>query len=129
MLFMIGDYLAGAAVGVVTALAVRGVVWPGMDMVMAMLIGMGLGMVVHLIMGLLMGPLVGMFNAMIPASTIGMYGGMIFAMRDSMAAGSRSLGAALMVGAVFGLIVVAALNYYDWSLHGTVVDSGDSIEV
>jgi len=37
MIFVIGDYLAGMTVGATTALAVRMVVWPGMDMVIAML--------------------------------------------------------------------------------------------
>jgi hypothetical protein len=48
-------------VGAVTPLAVRMVVWPGMDMVIAMIIGMTLGML--------------MVDAMMPASLIGMYGG------------------------------------------------------
>ena len=59
MLFSIGDYLAGMTVGAVTALGVRMVVWPGMDMVIAMIVGMTLGML--------------MFNAMMPASLIGVY--------------------------------------------------------
>jgi hypothetical protein len=125
MLFDIGDYLAGATVGAATAAIVRVVVWPGMDMVVAMLIGMGLGMVVHVVLGFLFGPLIGMFNAMMPASIIGMYGGMFFGMRDSMAAGSRSWGAALAVGAVFGAVVVGAMRYYDRALRGTVMESGD----
>ena len=125
MLFSIGDYLVGIIVGAATAIVVRLVVWPGMDMVIAMMIGMGLGMLVHLILGFLSGPLIGMFNAMIPASLIGMYGGMFFAMRDSMAAGSRTLAAAILVGAIFGVIVVAAVKYYDRSLRGVIVDSGD----
>jgi hypothetical protein len=123
MLFDIGDYLAGAIVGAATAAAVRMVVWPGMDMVIAMLIGTGLGMVVHVIVGFLLGPMIGMFNAMIPASLIGMYGGMFFGMRDSMAAGSRTMGAALAVGAAFGAVVVGVMRYYDWALRGTVVES------
>jgi hypothetical protein len=125
MLFTIGDYLVGIVVGAATAMVVRGVVWPGMDMVIAMLLGMALGMLVHLVLGFMFGPLVGMFNAMIPASLIGMYGGMFFGMRDSMAAGSRTLAAAIFVGAVFGTIVVAAVKYYDWTLRGAVVDSGE----
>jgi len=125
MLFTIGDYLAGMTVGGLTALAVRGVIWPGMDMVIAMLVGMAIGMVLHIILGLLLGPLVGMFNAMIPASIIGMYGGMFFAMRDSMAAGSRTMTAAIIVGAAFGAIVVAGLQYYDRTLRGVVVDTGE----
>ncbi len=124
MLFVMGDYLAGMLVGIVTALGVRMVVWPGMDMVIAMLVGMAIGMVLHIIFGLALGPLIGMFNAMIPASIIGMYGGMFFAMRDSMAAGSRTLPAAMVVGAVFGAIVVAGIQFYDRSLRGAVVDSG-----
>src|SRR6516162_6404553 len=124
MIFTIGDYLAGMLVGAATAFSVRIVVWPGMDMVIAMIVGMALGMLVHLVVGLALGPLIGMFEAMIPASLIGMYGGMFFAMRDSMAAGSRTLQAAIVVGAIFGALVVAGVKYYDRTLRGTVVDSG-----
>jgi len=125
MIFTIGDYLAGVLVGVVTALSVRMVVWPGMDMVIAMMVGMALGMLVHLILGLGLGPLIGMFEAMIPASLIGMYGGMFFGMRDSMAAGSRTLPAAIAVGAIFGAFVVGGVRYYDRALKGAVVDTGE----
>jgi hypothetical protein len=125
MLFTIADYLAGMLVGAATALGVRMAVWPGMDMVIAMLVGMGLGMAVHIVLGLILAPAIGMFEVMIPASLIGMYGGMFFAMRDSMAAGSRTLAAALTVGAVFGAIVVAVVNFYDHTLKGAVVDTGE----
>ena len=125
MIFTIGDYLAGMLVGAVTALFVRMVVWPGMDMVIAMIVGMALGMLVHLILGLGLGPLIGMFEAMIPASLIGMYGGMLFGMRDSMAAGSRTLQAAIAVGAIFGAIVVVGVHFYDRALRGAVVDTGE----
>jgi hypothetical protein len=125
MFFVIGDYLAGMTVGALTAVAVRVVVWPGMDMVVAMIVGMALGMLIHIVLGLMLAPLIGMFNAMIPASLIGMYGGMFFGMRDSMAAGSRTLPAAIAVGVALGAIVVAGVEYYDRTLRGTVVDSGD----
>jgi hypothetical protein len=62
MLFSIGDYLAGMAVGAATALTVRMVVWPGMDMVIAMIMGMTLGMLIHIVLGLVMAPLIGMFQ-------------------------------------------------------------------
>jgi len=124
MLFSIADYLSGMIVGAFTAFAVRMIVWPGMDMVIAMIVGMTLGMLIHIILGLVMAPLIGMFNAMMPASLIGMYGGMFFGMRDSMAAGSRTLQAAIVVGAIFGALVVAGVKYYDRTLRGTVVDSG-----
>ncbi len=122
-LFTIGDYVAGMIFGVLTTIAVRILVWPGMDMVIAMMVGMAAGMVLHVIFGLLAAPAVGMFNVMIPASIIGMYGGMFFGMRDSMAAGSRTLGAAMLVGAVFGAAVVGAVQIYDRALRGTVVDA------
>jgi len=125
MIFTIGDYLAGMLVGAATAFSVRIVVWPGMDMVIAMIVGMALGMLVHLVVGLALGPLIGMFEAMIPASLIGMYGGMFFAMRDSMAAGSRTLQAALAVGAILGAVVVAGVRFYDRTLKGVVVDTGE----
>jgi hypothetical protein len=97
MYFVIGDYLAGMLIGVLTALGVRAAVWPGMDMVIAMIVGMAVGMVIHLVLGLLLTPLLGI-GTMIPAIVIGMYGGMFFGMRDSMAAGSRTLAAAATVG-------------------------------
>ena len=59
---------------------------------------------------------------MVPAMIIGMYGGMLFGMRDSMGAGSESLGAAIAVGALFGLAVVLAVKVYDQVLRGVVVD-------
>ncbi len=123
MLFSIADYLAGILVGVATTLVVRGVVWPGMDMVLAMLIGMVAGMIVHLLLGLILAPLVGMFETMMPASVIGMYGGMLFGMRDSMAAGSLTLASAAAVGAVFGAIVVLGIKVYDRILRGAVFDA------
>src|SRR5215472_10766794 len=125
MFFAIGDYLVGMLVGAVTALSVRMVVWPGTDMVVEMIVGMPLGMFVHLVLSLLLAPAIGMFESMIPASLIGMYGGMFFGMRDSMAAGSRTLQAALAVGALFGAIVVAVVQYYDRTIRGAIVDTGE----
>jgi len=125
MLFEIGDYVAGMLMGVATALAVRALVWPGMDMVIAMLLGMGIGMVLHLVIGFLVAPLLGMFETMMPAAVIGMYGGMLFGMRDSMAAGSVTHAAAAAVGAMFGALVVFGLKVYDRILRGTVLDTGE----
>jgi hypothetical protein len=125
MVFAIGDYLAGMLVGATTALSVRMVVWPGMDMVIAMILGMALGMIVHIVLGLVLAPLIGMFEAMIPASLIGMYGGMFFGMRDSMAAGSRTLPAAVAVGVILGAIVVGIVRFYDRTLKGALVEVDD----
>ena len=123
MLFAIGDCLAGVLLGAVTTLAVRSIVWPGMDMVLAMMLGMAAGMILHLVLGLLLSPLLGMFHTMAPGSFIGMYGGMFFAMRDSMAAGSRPMQSAISVGALFGLMVVLAFKVYDRVLRGPVIDT------
>ena len=124
MLFSIGDYVAGIVIGIVTTLAVRVIVAPGMDMVIAMLLGMAAGMVIHVFVVFVLAPLLGMFETMIPGSLIGMYGGMLFGMRDSMSAGSAKLSAAVVVGAVFGVVVVAAVKVYGRVLHGAVLDVG-----
>lgn len=124
MLFAIGDYLSGMLIGVATTLAVRAIVAPGIDMVIAMILGMAVGMVLHLILGMLLAPLLGMFETMMPGALIGMYGGMLFGMRDSMAAGSRTLPAAIVVGAVFGALVVAGVKIYSRVLHRAVLDIG-----
>jgi hypothetical protein len=54
-----------------------------------------------------------------------MYGGMLFAMRDSMAAGSRTTAAAIGVGAVFGIAVTIAIKFYNYALRGTVMETGN----
>ena len=125
MHFLVGDYLAGMLIGAVTALAVRATTWPGMDMVVAMLVGMAVGMGIHLLLGLMLTPLLGMGETMIPAMITGMYGGMLFSMRDSMAAGSQTLCAAVAVSAFFGALAVLGVKVYDRSLRGVVVDTGD----
>src|SRR5262245_27641254 len=113
MLFSIGDYLAGALIGLVTAWAVRLVIAPGIDMVIAMFFGMALGMLIQLVLGFLLAPLLGMFETMMPGTVTGMYGGcMLFGMRDSMAAGSQTMSAALVVGAGFGIAVTIAMKIY-----------------
>ncbi|MGE0683619.1 MAG: hypothetical protein AB7P69_22315 [Candidatus Binatia bacterium] len=125
MYFIIGDYVAGMLIGALTALSVRVAVWPGMDMVLAMLLDMGVGMIIHFVLGLLLAPVLGIFYTMAPAMVIGMYGGMLFGMRDSMAAGSPTLTAAAVVGAFFGVLVVLGVQVYDYALRGAVVEVQD----
>ena len=125
MYFVLGDYMAGMLIGVATAFGVRALVWPGMDMVIAMLLGMAIGMVIHILLGFAFAPVLGMFQTMFPAAIIGMYGGMFFGMRDSMAAGSTTWRAAAVVGALFGAVVVLSIKVYDHSLRGPVVDTGE----
>ena len=122
MWFVIGDYVAGAVVGAMTALAVHAIVQPGMDMVIAMLLGMAAGMILHLVLGFAFAPFLGMFQTMMPASLIGMYGGMAFGMRDSMGAGSTDWSSSGLVGALFGIVVVLALHIYDRALRATVIE-------
>ncbi len=66
MYFVLGDYVVGMLIGALTALSVRVAVWPGMDMVIAMLLGMAVGMIIHLVLGLLLAPVLGMFYTMAP---------------------------------------------------------------
>lgn len=118
--FRLGDYLAGALTGVLTALAVRVIVGPQWDMVVAMLVGMAVGMAVHLGLLLLFIPLLGTFEVMMPGAVIGMYGGMLFGMRDSMQQAYSPLSIALAVGALFGLVVVFGIRWWDRQLRGVV---------
>ena len=74
MFFQIGDYLAGAVIGVATALIVRLIIWPGMDMVIAMLVGGGIGMIISLLISFLLSPALGIVETMVPGSLTGMYG-------------------------------------------------------
>jgi hypothetical protein len=125
MVFAIADYLAGIVIGAVTAVGVGMIVQPGTDMVLGMIAGMAVGMIIHVVAGLALAPLIGMFEAMVPAALIGMYGGMFFGMRDAMGAGSPNIGANITIGALFGAIVVAGISYYDRTLKGEVVDTGE----
>jgi len=117
ILFAVGDHAAGALTGAATAAAVRAAVSPNQDMALAMVAGMVLGMVVHVAIGAALSPLVGFFHLMVPGSLVGMYGGMIFAMRDSMQHPTGSLGTAVLVGAVFGMLVVAGVQLYDRAIR------------
>lgn len=114
--FIIGDYIAGALIGLLTACAVHVFVRPTMDTVLAMLLGMALGMAVHLVAGLLFAPILGAFHTMVPGSLIGMYGGMLFAMRETMQH-PTSLNHSAGIGALFGIVVVAAMQLYDRALR------------
>ncbi len=114
--FVLGDYIAGGLVGLLTAGAVHLVIGSTMDTVLAMLLGMALGTVVHLVVGFLLMPLLGAFHTMIPGSLIGMYGGMMFAMRETMQR-PMTLSHDALVGVVFGLIVVGAVQLYDRALR------------
>jgi hypothetical protein len=125
MYFAIGDYAAGMLIAVLTVASVRAVVWPGMDMVVAMFLGMAFGMAVAMLLGLLLAPLLGMFQTMLPGMLIGMWGGMLFAMRDAMGAGSPSLGVAAAVGALFAAILLLGIKTYDGILRGATDDVGD----
>ena len=114
LLFAAGDYVAAGLMGTVTAAAVRLLIGPGSDLALAMLLGIGIGTLVHLAIGALISPLLGFFHVMVPASLIGMYGGMLFAMRDAMQ--PVSLGHAVAVGAAFGVIMMAIVQFYDYAL-------------
>lgn len=120
-LFTIGDHLAGGAVGAVTAVGVRAVVSPQLDMVLAMLVGMAIGMIAHLVLTVLLAPVLDPFHVMVPGGLIGMYGGMMFAMRDTMQAHAGSLRQAILVGVVFGVVVVAGVRLYDRAIRGPVL--------
>jgi hypothetical protein len=114
--FVLGDYVAGALIGLLTAGAVHLLIRPTMDTVLAMMLGTVLGVVVHLVIGLLLTPLLGAFHTMIPGSLIGMYGGMLFAMRETMQH-PTSLKHAAQIGVVFGIVVVAAVQLYNRALR------------
>jgi hypothetical protein len=124
--FCIGDYLAGLLTGLLTAFAVRAIIGPQWDMVLAMLVGMAVGMLLHLTLLLLFIPLLGTFEVMIPSAVIGMYGGMLFGMRDSMQQAYVSRDMALAVGALFGLVVVFGIRWWDRQLRGVAFTKPDS---
>ena len=124
--FCMGDYLAGLFTGLLTAFAVRAIVGPQWDMVVAMLVGMAVGMLLHLTLLLLFIPLLGTFEVMMPSGIIGMYGGMLFGMRDAMQQDVISLSQALAVGGLFGFVVVFVIRWSDRQLRGVVFAKPDS---
>jgi hypothetical protein len=111
LLYLLGEYVAGVATAVLTAVPIHALVDPDWDMVVAMIAGTLLGSAAHLLVLALLGPVVGLFHVMAPGALIGMYGGMLFGMRDSMQAASWSRTLAVAVG--LGVLVVAAVQLYD----------------
>ena len=121
-LFGFGDCFASASVGLLTAAAVRAVITPKWDMVIAMLVGMLIGTAVHLLVGLVLTPLIGALEAMVPAGLTGMYGGMYFAMRDAMQT-QGPLSDSLAIGAATGAGAYVLVCAYDRVVRGVVFDS------
>lgn len=115
--FVTGDCLAAAVTGVLTTLAVRLLVPPDFDMVLAMAVGMAAGTIVHLALSLVFGPLLGMFETMVPGMYVGMYGGMLFGMRDSMQHSVVPLDSALWIGGAFGVVVAIGVTLWDAQLR------------
>jgi len=111
LLYLLGEYVAGVATAVLTALPIHALVDRDWDMVVAMIAGTILGSAAHLLVLALLGPVVGLFHVMAPGALIGMYGGMLFGMRDSMQAASWSR--TLAVAVALGVLVVAAVQLYD----------------
>ena len=122
-LFFVGDCAAGALTAMATTLAVRLLVSPPFDMVAAMMLGMAVGTLVHLVLGFVLSPLLGMFELMVPGMFIGMYGGMMFGMRDSMQ--DTPLPTALWIGAIFGVVVVLGVDFWNVQLRKRSVAEGD----
>lgn len=118
-IFVAGDCMAAAITGVLTTLAVRVLVPPDFDMVLAMMVGMAAGTIIHLVLSLVFGPLLGMFETMIPGMYVGMYGGMLFGMRDSMQHSVIPLESALWVGGIFGVVVAVGVALWDAQLRQT----------
>lgn len=116
-LFFFADCGAAALTGAATALAVRLATPPSFDMVVAMGLGMVIGTAVHLFLGIVLSPLLGMFETMVPGMYVGMYGGMLFGMRDSMQQEIIPLGAALVVGAAFGVVVAVTIHFWNAQLR------------
>lgn len=114
-IFILGEYAAGVATALATALPVHALVAPGSDMVLAMLLGSAVGMVAHLVVSAVLGPLLGMFQMMASGSLAGMYGGMFFGMRDAMQ--QVSWMQVSETAAVVGIVVVAGVRLYDRSIR------------
>ena len=113
--YLLGEYAAGVATAVATALPIHALVDRDWDMVVAMFAGTVLGSIAHVLVLGVFGPLVGFFHVMAPGALIGMYGGMLFGMRDSMQAASWSQAVAVAVAT--GIAVVVAVQLYDRALR------------
>ena len=113
--YVLGEYAAGVATAVATALPIHALVDRDWDMVVAMLAGTVLGSIAHVLVLGVFGPLVGFFHVMAPGALIGMYGGMLFGMRDSMQAASWSQ--TMAVAAATGFAMVVAMQLYDRAIR------------
>ena len=120
--YLLGEYAAGVATAVATAVPIHALVDRDWDMVVAMLAGMVLGSIAHVLVLGILGPLVGFFHVMAPGALIGMYGGMLFGMRDSMQAASWSQ--VMAVAAAIGIAMVVGIQLYDRAVRSEVHESG-----
>ena len=84
LFYVVGDFLANLAIGVISGLVAWAIVGPSWNMWGAMFAMMALGMVVGLVLYFPVGIKLGAMEAMIPAMYTGMWAGMVVGMMSSM---------------------------------------------
>ncbi len=101
LFYVVGDFLAQLAIGMVAGLVAWAIVSPAWNMWAAMAAMMALGMVVGLVLYFPVGIKLGAMEAMIPAMYSGMWGGMVVGMMSAMM--PMPLHHALEMGAACGI--------------------------
>lgn len=84
LFYVVGDFLANLAIGIIMGLIARAIVGPSWNMWAAMCAMMALGMVVGLVLFFPVGIKLGAMEAMIPAMYTGMWAGMVVGMMSAM---------------------------------------------
>jgi len=113
LFYVVGDFLAALAVGIIAALVAWAIVSPAWNMWLAMFAMMALGMVVGLVLFFPLGIKLGAMEAMIPAMYTGMWSGMVVGMMGAMMPlpweHAAQIGAACGVGEIILIWIVNTL--------------------
>jgi len=118
LFYVVGDFLANLAIGMIAGLVAWSIVNPGWNMWAAMVAMMALGMIVGIILYFPVGMKLGAMEAMIPAMYTGMWGGMVVGMMASMM--PLTMRHALSMGAACGVAEIVFIWVANTILRGVV---------
>ena len=109
--FLIGDIVSNAGAGALVATGVAAFIDPTWLPVVAMVVGMLAGGIGSIPVAMVGSFAFGAFEVMVPVMTTGMLSGMVVGMAAAM--GQLDRGAAAVLGAGTGLVVLALLYAFD----------------
>lgn len=124
LFYVVGDFLANVALGVIVGIISWAIVWPGWNMIVAMFVMMAVGMVAGLIFFFPAAIKLGAMEAMVPLMFTGMLSGMVVGMAEAMMPLTAMQAAVL--GAASGVVGIGFIWIANNLLRGITREAEES---